>query len=230
MLEVRDIHTYYGRSYVLQGVSLKVERGSVVTITGRNGMGKTTLIRSIIGFTPPKRGDIVFKGVNITHLPPHRIAQAGIGLCPQGRRIFPSLDVKENLRIVMRAKKGGWDMERVLSLFPQLAERLHHGGSNLSGGEQQMLACARALITNPELLLLDEPSEGLSPLLIQEMGRALQKVKDTGLSILLVEQNIGLVKMLADYVYIMDKGTIAYESSPEELWHNKKIQEQYLGV
>src|SRR5215510_3098071 len=186
MLEVRDIHTYYGGSYVLQGISLKAEHGTVVAVLGRNGMGKTTLMRSIIGFTPPRRGQLWFQGVEIT---------------PQGRRIFPPLSVRENLAIAARlhsARDGKrWTLERVFGLFPRLQERLLHSGRALSGGEQQMLASARALIGNPDFLLMDEPSEGLAPLLVQELGRIIQQLKAEGLSMLLVEQNLPFALQLA---------------------------------
>jgi branched-chain amino acid transport system ATP-binding protein len=236
MLEVRDIHTYYGDSYVLQGVSLQAERGTVVAILGRNGMGKTTLMRSIIGFTPPRRGQLWFKGVEITRLPSYRIAQLGMGIIPQGRRIFPSLSVRENLEIAARLQrvKGGksqrWTLERVCSLFPRLQERLLHPGRALSGGEQQMLASARALIGNPDFLLLDEPSEGLAPLLVRELGRVIQQLRAEGLSMLLVEQNLPLALQLADYVYVMSKGRIVYESPPHVLAQNEDVKARYLGV
>lgn len=210
MLEVRDIHTYYGDSYVLQGVSLRAEPGTVVAVLGRNGTGKTTLMRSIIGFTPPRRGQLCFKGVDITHLPAYRIAQMGMAIIPQGRRIFPSLSVLENLDIAARqqhAKKGRgqrWTLEGVFGLFPRLQERLRHSGRALSGGEQQMLASARALIGNPDFLLLDEPTEGLAPLLVRELGRVIQQLKAEGLPMLLVEQNLPFALQLADYVYVME--------------------------
>ena len=236
MLEVRDIHTYYGDSYVLQGVSLKAERGTVVAVLGRNGMGKTTLMRSIIGFTPPRRGQLWFKGVEITRLPAYRIAQMGMGIIPQGRRIFPSLSVRENLEIAARAqhamgdKRQGWTLERVFGLFPRLQERLLHRGRDLSGGEQQMLASARALVGNPDFLLMDEPSEGLAPLLVRELGRLIQQLKAEGLSMLLVEQNLAFALQLADYVYIMSKGKIVYESPPHALAHNEAVKAQHLGI
>ena len=218
MLEVRDIHTYYGDSYVLQGVSLQAEQGSVVAVLGRNGMGKTTLMRSIIGFTPPRRGQLWFKGVDITGRPPYRIARMGMGIIPQGRRIFPSLSVRENLAIAARLHRASdgkrWTLERVFGLFPRLQERLLHSGRALSGGEQQMLASARALIGNPEFLLMDEPSEGLAPLLVRELGRLIQQLKAEGLSMLLVEQNLSFALQLADYVYIMSKVRVVYESPP----------------
>ena len=192
MLEIDDVHTYYGDSYVLQGMSLNVEKGSVVALLGRNGVGKTTLIRSIMGFTPARRGTIKFKDNDITSLPAQKIAQMGMGLVPQGRRIFPSLDVRENLSIASQPRSGGWDMQRVFSVFPRLEDRIRHRGNRLSGGEQQMLASARALVRNPEFLLMDEPTEGLAPLLVQELGRTVQQLKEEGLSILLVEQNLAL--------------------------------------
>ena len=234
MLEVRDIHTYYGDSYVLQGVSLKAEHGTVVAVLGRNGMGKTTLMRSIIGFTPPRRGQLCFKGVDITGLPPYRIARMGMGIIPQGRRIFPSLSVRENLAIAARlhgARDGQrWTLERVFGLFPRLQERLLHSGRALSGGEQQMLASARALIGNPDFLLMDEPSEGLAPLLVQELGRIIQQLKAEGLSMLLVEQNLPFALRLADYVYVMSKGRIVYEAPPPLLAQNEEVKAQYLGI
>jgi branched-chain amino acid transport system ATP-binding protein len=234
MLEVRDIHTYYGDSYVLQGVSLQAEQGSVVAVLGRNGMGKTTLMRSIIGFTPPRRGQLWFKGVEITRLPPYRIAQMGMGIIPQGRRIFPSLSVRENLAIAARAHSvrddKRWTLERVFGLFPRLQERLLHSGRALSGGEQQMLASARALIGNPDFLLMDEPSEGLAPLLVRELGHIIQQLKAEGLSMLLVEQNLPFALQLADYVYVMSKGRIVYEAPPHALAQNEEVKAQYLGI
>ena len=231
MLEVQDIHTYYGESYALQGVSLTVGEGQVVAVLGRNGVGKTTLIRSIVGFTPPRRGRILFQGEEITRLPAHQIARRGVGLVPQGRRIFPSLNVRENLTMAERKGDGsGWGLGKILDLFPPLQERLHHRGNKLSGGEQQMLACGRALVGNPEILLMDEPSEGLAPLLIRELGRLLQQLKAGGASILLVEQNLAFALRIADHVYLMSKGKIVYESRPEDLWRNEEVKARYLGV
>ena len=184
LLEIRNIHTYYGDSHVLQGTNLKVEKGQVVALLGRNGAGKTTLLRSIIGFTPPRQGNILFKGKDITHLNPYRIARLGIGLVPQGRRIFSSLTVKENLDIAYRSQEGShWSVNGILSIFPRLQERSYARGRNLSGGEQQMLACGRALVGNPDLLLMDEPSEGLAPLLVRELGRIINEIRTRELSI-----------------------------------------------
>lgn len=230
MLEVKDIHTYYGKSYVLQGVSLSVERGTTVAIMGRNGMGKTTLIRSIMGLVPPTSGRIIFKEIDITDLPTYKIVRTGIGFVPQGRFIFSSLTVEENLQVATIMKSGGWDIEKVLSLFPSLKGRLSHMGDQLSGGEQQMIACGRALVCNPELLLLDEPSEGLAPVLIREVTKVLIQLKASGLAILLVEPNLTVVKKVADYVYVMSKGTIVYESTPEEILKNTEVKSQYLGM
>jgi branched-chain amino acid transport system ATP-binding protein len=231
MLEVQDIHTNYGESYILQGLSLRLGQGQVVAVLGRNGVGKTTLIRSIIGFTPPRRGRILLRGEDITHLAPHEIARRGVGLVPQGRRIFASLGVGEHLEIGQRAGNGaGWSFDRVLELFPRLRERLRNRGNKLSGGEQQMLACGRALVGNPDILLMDEPSEGLAPLLVRELGRILGRLKTGGASILIVEQNLAFALRVADRVYLMSKGKIVHESRPDELLRNQEVKARYLGV
>jgi branched-chain amino acid transport system ATP-binding protein len=232
MLELKDIHTYYGDSYILQGVSLKVNQGSVVALLGRNGMGKTTTIRSIIGIAPPRRGEVVFKGENVAGLPSYAIARKGIGLVPQGREIFPSLSVKENLTMAARGGKEAkdWTLEKVYDLFPILKKRSGNKGNMLSGGEQQMLTIARALMTNPDLLMLDEPSEGLAPIIVQEVGRIIGQIKQSGLSILLVEQNLNMALSLADYVYLISKGQIVYESTPDKLRNNEETKAKYLGI
>jgi len=232
MLEVVDIHTYYGESYILHGVSLNVKERSVSALLGRNGMGKTTTIRSIIGLTPPRRGQIHFKGENITGIQPHRIARMGIGLIPQGRHIFPSLSVKENLTMAARGgeETGAWTLDRVYSLFPILEERAKCKGNLLSGGEQQMLTIARALMTNPELLLIDEPSEGLAPIVVQQISQLIGKLKESGLSILLVEQNIPMALNLADYIYIIANGLLVHSSTAEALRDNEEVQARYLGL
>jgi branched-chain amino acid transport system ATP-binding protein len=230
MLDVRDIHTYYGDSHVLQGVSLGMERGQVVGILGRNGMGKTTLIRSIIGFTPPRRGQVLFKRRDITAWPSNRVVAFGLGLVPQGRRVFPSLTVLENLAVAARNNGGPWTVERVLELFPRLRERGAHRAGKLSGGEQQMLAIARALTTNPELLLMDEPTEGLAPLLVREVGRTIENLKSQGLSILLVEQNLPLALRVADHVHVLSRGRVVHSSAPDALWRNEEIKSRYLGL
>jgi branched-chain amino acid transport system ATP-binding protein len=236
MLQVRDIHTYYGDSYVLQGISLEVPEGSVVSVLGRNGMGKTTLIRSVVGFTPPRQGRIIFQDQDITHRPSYDIIRMGMGLVPQGRRIFPSLSVVENLTVAARqaaAPPGdgeAWTVERIYQLFPRLAERKGHRGNKLSGGEQQMLAIARALMGNPEFLLMDEPSEGLAPLLVRGLADTLKQLKGRGLSILLVEQNLHFALGVADRVHVLSKGKIVYSAAPIELQRNEEVKHQYLGV
>ncbi len=232
MLKVADIHTYYDESHVLQGVSLEVNEGQVVSLLGRNGMGKTTVIHSIIGITPPRRGKVMLKGKDIVKLESYRIARMGVALVPQGRRIFPSLSVKENLTMPARGKQNGesWTLDRVYSLFPVLKERANLKGNQLSGGEQQMLAIARALMTNPTLLLMDEPSEGLAPLIVRELGGVIKQLHQSGLSILLVEQNMRLALTVADYVYVISKGMIVYQSTPAELDKNEEVKDIYLGV
>jgi branched-chain amino acid transport system ATP-binding protein len=231
MLKIIDIHTYYGDSYVLQGISLEVAKGTVVALLGRNGVGKTTLIRSIVGFTPARRGQILFNDKDITRVPSYKIVRLQMGLVPQGRRIFPTLTVKENLAIASRSSSAqAWDFEKVFALFPRLKERTHHRGNELSGGEQQMLAIARALISNPIFLLMDEPTEGLAPVLVREVGDVILRLKEGGLSIFLVEQNLSFAKKFADYTHVMSKGKIVYSSTPAELWENQEVKEHYLGV
>ena len=229
MLTVEDIHTYYGDSYILQGLSIQVKAGEVVAVLGRNGVGKTTLVRSVIGLTPPRRGRIVFKERDITRLPAYRIARLGIGLVPQGRRIFPSLSVRENLDVVARGD-GRWTRSRILELFPNLAARLRQLGGKLSGGEQQMLAAGRALVTNPELILLDEPSEGLSPLMVRELGKVIEALKLAGTAVLLIEQQLRFATRYADRIYLMSKGRIVHECKPAELAADADVRARYLGV
>jgi branched-chain amino acid transport system ATP-binding protein len=232
MLELLDIHTYYGESYVLCGVTLKIPEGSVVALLGRNGMGKTTTIRSIIGLTPPRRGRVLYGEKNITSFPPEKIAKLGIGLVPQGRYIFPSLSVEENLTMAARGagKKDSWSLDKVYSLFPILKERARCRGTLLSGGEQQMLAIGRALMTNPQLLLMDEPSEGLAPRVVKEVGRIIYQLKQKGFSILLVEQNLPMALRIADYLYILSNGEVVYESTPQDLRGNDEVKRKYIGV
>jgi branched-chain amino acid transport system ATP-binding protein len=242
-LQVDDIHTYYGDSYVLQGVSLEVRPGTVAALLGRNGMGKTTLIRSIVGFARPRRGRVLFGGRDVTRAPSHETARLGIGLVPQGRRIFPSLTVRENLTVAARtfrpdgaggdgAARGGspWSLDRVLELFPRLGERTGHRGNMLSGGEQQMLAIGRALMTNPRLLLMDEPSEGLAPLLVRNLGDAIVRLRAEGLSILLVEQNLPMALRVADDVYVLSKGRVVHHGTPADLAADAAVTQRYLGV
>ncbi len=234
MLELRDVHTYYGASHVLQGVSLEVPAGQVVAILGRNGAGKTTLIRTVIGFTPARRGSVRFKDADITRWPPFRAVEHGMALVPQGRRVFRSLTVLENLDVARREAGGRngarWTRARVLELFPRLAERGRNRADKLSGGEQQMLAIGRALMTNPELLLMDEPTEGLAPLIVREVGRIIGELKREGLSILLVEQNLPLALSVADTVHVLSRGQIVYASPPAALMANEDVKSRYLGV
>jgi len=232
ILWVNDIHTYYGESYILQGLSLKSDQASVVALIGRNGMGKTTTMRSIMGFTHPRRGKIYFKGVDITSLQSYQISQLGISLVPQGRRIFSSLSVKENLMIAARhtEKKDAWDLEKVVSFFPIFRERINNRGNQLSGGELQMLAIARSLISNPDFMLMDEPSEGLAPLVIQNISQIIQQLKENGHSILLAEQNLDLALSVADYVYVVGKGIVVFESIPAELEKNEEVKREYLAI
>jgi branched-chain amino acid transport system ATP-binding protein len=228
MLEVEALHTYYGLSHVLHGVSLRVAPGEAVALLGRNGAGKTTTIRSIVGFTPPRAGRVVFEGQAIERWPAFRIARRGLALVPQGRRIFAPLTVRENL--LLGARSAGFTLERVFDLFPRLRERQGQAGGTLSGGEQQMLAIGRALLTNGRLLLLDEPSEGLAPLIVREIGRILRALKAERLSLLLVEQNYHLALQVADRVYVMNKGQIVYEGTPAGLEADEEIKRRYLGV
>jgi branched-chain amino acid transport system ATP-binding protein len=230
MLDVQDIHTYYGDSHVLQGLSLTITAGQVVGVLGRNGMGKTTLVRSIIGFTPPRRGRVVFKERDITGWISNRIVALGLGLVPQGRRVFPSLSVLENLRVAVRERERRWTVDGVMELFPRLRERAETRAGKLSGGEQQMLAIARALVTNPELLLMDEPTEGLAPLLVQEVGRVIERLKAEGLAILLVEQNLPLALRLADHVHVLSRGRIVHSGPPAALDADHEAKSRYLGL
>jgi branched-chain amino acid transport system ATP-binding protein len=231
ILEVQDIHTYYGDAYVLQGLSLQLEQGQIVGVLGRNGVGKTTLVNSIVGFTPPRRGRIFFKGADITQNPSFVTVRSGIGLVPQGRRVFPTLSVEDNLRVAhQNVERHGWDLDRVYALFPRLRERSSQRAKTLSGGEQQMLAIGRGLMTNPDCLLMDEPSEGLAPIVIQGLWEAIGKLKQEGLSILLVEQNASLALKLIDYVHVMSKGQVVYSARPEELRANGEVKSTYLGI
>jgi branched-chain amino acid transport system ATP-binding protein len=229
MLRVENIHTYYGDSYVLQGVTLRLDAGQIIALLGRNGVGKTTLVRSIMGLTPAQRGRILFGDRDITHLTSHRIARLGSGLVPQGRRIFRSLTVKEHLQVTARGQ-GSWSLNRAAELFPNLRSRMRSLGGLLSGGEQQMLAASRALVGNPTLLLMDEPTEGLAPLMVRELGRVVEALKREGTSILLVEQQLSFALRYADAVYIMHKGRIVHHCTPAELAVDAATKARYLGI
>jgi branched-chain amino acid transport system ATP-binding protein len=231
ILEVQDIHTYYGDAHVLQGLSLKLEQGQILGLLGRNGVGKTTLVNAIVGFNPPRRGKIVFKGADITQDASFETVRSGMGLVPQGRRVFPTLTVEENLRVAERnLDRHGWNLARVYALFPRLAERRAQRARTLSGGEQQMLAIGRGLMTNPDCLIMDEPSEGLAPIIIQGVWEAIARLKREGLSILLVEQNASLALKLVDYVHVMSKGQVVHSARPDELAANDHIKSSYLGI
>jgi branched-chain amino acid transport system ATP-binding protein len=233
MLEIKDIHTYIGESYILQGVSMEIPKGNVVALLGRNGVGKTTLVSSIIGFRPIRTGSILLEGKEISTLPAHRIVRLGIGLVPQGRRIFSSLTVDENLEVPYKGplrSERDFSTERVFQIFPALKERKDHRGGKLSGGEQQMLATGRGLISRPKLLLMDEPSEGLAPLLVRKLGNNIRSFKEQDLTILLVEQKLSFALEVADYVYVMSKGKIVYHSTPDDLWQNEEIKARHLGI
>jgi branched-chain amino acid transport system ATP-binding protein len=234
MLEVKDIHTYYGMSHILQGVSISVEKGEIITLIGRNGAGKTTTLKSIIGLVPPKSGAITFQGEEITRLPTHLIAQKGIAYIPEERRILPNLTVEENLKLGMLKNrdrtKNDFFLERVFGYFPRLKERLRQKGSSLSGGEQQMLTLARGLVSGPAIMLIDEPTEGLMPSMVDQIARILVEMNRDGVTILLVEQNVEMALSISTHGYVIDQGLIQYRGSAKDLQTNKEIQQRYLGV
>jgi branched-chain amino acid transport system ATP-binding protein len=227
MLEVHGLETSYGRSQVLFGVSLKIEKGEVVSLLGRNGMGKTTTVRSIMGIIGCS-GKILFEGRELHRLPSYRIAKAGIGLVPEGRQIFPNLKVRENL--VATARKGPWTLERVYGLFSNLKDREQNYGNQLSGGEQQMLAIGRALMTNPKLLILDEATEGLAPLVRAEIYRSIDRLKGEGLSILIIDKDVKALTRAAGRHYVLEKGRVVWNGTSAELAANVELQHRYLGV
>jgi len=230
MLEVNDIHTYYGRSHILQGVSINLQKGEVICLLGRNGAGKTTTLRSIMGFTPPRKGSIKFEGADLAKMPPYEICRLGIGYVPQDRRIFPTLSVEDNLEVVERKVEGGWTVEKIFCTFPILEPLKSRKGRHLSGGEQQILAVARPLMTNPKLLLLDEPSEGLAPLVVRAIEELVKSIITTGISVILAEQNMRFAMNIAQRGYIIDKGRIHHQGNIEELKEDKEIIGKYLAV
>ena len=235
LLALEDVHTYYGEAHVLQGVSLAVQRGECVTLIGRNGAGKTTTLRSILGLVPPRRGTIRFEGEDITRLPTYRIVRRGIAWVPEERRVLPNLTVAENLRLGMlgapdaRAQSAA-RLDEVLRDFPSLAERIGHRGRQLSGGEQQMLAIARALVARPRVMLVDEPTEGLAPILISHLTEILAAINRAGTAVLLVEQTLDVALALAHRMYVMDQGRIQFEGTPDELKRDPTIQQRFLEV
>ena len=233
MLEVRDLQTAYGQSQVLFGVNLEIQPGQVVSLLGRNGMGKTTTVRSIMGIVRPQQGTISFQNASLVGLPSYRIAQAGIGLVPEGRQVFPNLTVRENLLATAANRRGGsdpWTLERVYLFFPNLKARSNNYGNQLSGGEQQMLAIGRALMTNPRLLILDEATEGLAPLVRSEIYRSIGRLKAEGLSILLIDKDVRALTRAADVHYVLEKGRVVWSGSSADLAASRDVQHRYLGV
>jgi branched-chain amino acid transport system ATP-binding protein len=229
VLVVDGIHSYYGESHILQGVSLEVNAGELVALLGRNGAGKTTTMNSIIGFLRPRAGKVKVSGRDVTGKPPYAIAGIGVGLVPQGRRIFAPLSVRENL-VFAQSTRGPWSLARVYQLFPRLEERQHQRGNTLSGGEQQMLAIGRALLMNPTLLLMDEPSEGLAPLIVRDIGRIIGELKQSGIAILLAEQNLAMALSVADRCYVLNKGQVVAETSAATLREDEELKHRFLGV
>jgi branched-chain amino acid transport system ATP-binding protein len=233
ILEINNIDTYYGQSHVLQGISLSVEKGEVVSLLGRNGVGKTTTLRSIMGLTPPRKGSIKFQGEEIAGKKPFKIARFGIGYVPDDRRIFPDLTTFENLEIARRMstkKQGYWNIDTVCDLFPVLRELGPSRGTHLSGGEQKMLAIGRALMKNPELILLDEPAEGLAPLVMLALSKAIREIRNTGVTVFLADQNVRFCRRAADRGYIIEKGTIQYQDEMKNILENEEIVKRYLAV
>ncbi|MDP2853304.1 MAG: ABC transporter ATP-binding protein [Smithellaceae bacterium] len=238
LLEVKDLNTFYGESHVLQGLSLNVAQGELVALLGRNGMGKSTTLKTIMGLVKSKSGHVIFEGTDITGFPPYKAAQAGIGYVPEERRIFPELSVYDNLLLGIKGGKiknpndpNVWTIDRIYSHFPKLKERCNQQGRFLSGGEQQMLAIGRSLMGNPRLLLVDEPTEGLAPIMVQEVRNVLEEInKKAGVSILLVEHNLKVALSLAHRVYLMGKAHIGYQGSVEELRNNQDVRAKYLEV
>ena len=232
LLEVQGINTYYGLSHILFDVSIQVERGEVVVLLGRNGAGKTTTMRSIMGLTPPKTGKVIFDGKDVTGVAPYKVARIGIGFVPEDRRIFPDLTVRANLDVGLRKTKGktSWTIDRIYQLFPRLKELANRRGGNLSGGEQQMLTIARTLMGSPDLILLDEPSEGLAPIIVKALGEFIDLLKREGTTVLLSEQNVKFSLKHSDRAYIVDNGHIKYQGTIEELEKDEDVKKRYLAV
>jgi branched-chain amino acid transport system ATP-binding protein len=233
LLQVETINTYYGLSHILFDISLEVAKGEVVVLLGRNGAGKTTTLRSIMGLTPPRTGKIIFRGEQITGWPPYKVARLGVGFVPEDRRIFPDLSVRANLDVGLqqqRAKNGPWSIDRIFQIFPRLEELASRAGGHLSGGEQQMLTIARTLMGNPELILLDEPSEGLAPIIVKILGDVIDLMRNEGMTVLLSEQNVKFALKHSDRAYIVDNGHIKYHGAISDLKTNQEITKRYLAV
>jgi branched-chain amino acid transport system ATP-binding protein len=231
MLRIDGLHTYYGHGHILQGVDLEVPPGRIAAVLGRNGVGKTTTLRSIIGLASPRSGRILLGDKDVAGWPPHLIVRVGVGYVPEGRMIFPDLTVVENIQVAQRVPAKQWSMERLFTLFPSLAERRRNKGSQLSGGEQQMLAVARALVTDPKVMLLDEPSQGLAPMVVEELTRLIARLRDEGVSLLLVEQNLKLAEAVADVVYVMVKGKMVYHAPLERFRSEREdVKAKYLTL
>jgi branched-chain amino acid transport system ATP-binding protein len=231
MLEVKGIHSYYGESHVLHGVTLDVAPGSVTSILGRNGAGKTTMVLSVMGHLKPRVGDVIYDGKRISGLPPHRISRLGLGFVPQERGIFPSLSVEENLKVAARyGRDGRWTLSRIYELFPRIAERRKNRGFQLSGGEQQMVSIARAMMLNPSLIILDEPSEGLAPMIVDEIVAILRQMRAEGLALLLIEQNLGVALELGDIHYVLSKGHVCFVGTSGILRADKRVLSEHLSV
>ena len=231
MLIIQGLNAHYGQSHILQGVDLALSRGRIAAVLGRNGVGKTTTVKSVMGLVPPTSGAISLDGAAITGWQPHRVARAGVAYVPEGRLIFPDLTVIENIKVAERTPARSWTVERLLELFPSLAARRSNRGSQLSGGEQQMLAIARALVSDPKVLLLDEPSQGLAPLVVRELARVIRLLRDAGVTILLIEQNMKLAETVADELHIMVKGRIVYSADPERFKAEAaEVRSRYLTV
>jgi len=229
MLRLEGVHTYYGTGHILQGVDFEVPQGTITGILGRNGVGKTTTVRTIMGLTPPREGNIYLRDTNIARWSPHRIARAGVAYVPEGRMIFPDLTVVENIDVGKRVEPKTWTVSRLFELFPGLAERKNNKGGQLSGGEQQMLAVARALVTDPEVILLDEPSQGLAPLVVRELSKVIVQLSKENVTVLLVEQNLRLAEILSDRISIMVKGRIVFDAPIDEFQKNKEeIKAEHL--
>ena len=233
IIEAREIHTYYGDSHILHGINFSISAGETVSLMGRNGMGKTTLLRSLLGLTPPRRGTVKVFGRDMTGAPPEKVVRTGIAFVPEDRGIFPKLTVRENLVMAARSGPNGrreWDLDRVLDTFPRLAQRMTNMGNHLSGGEQQMLTVGRALMTNPDLILLDEATEGLAPLIRNEIWSVVRQIKESGIAAVIVDKDLKALLAVSDRNIIISKGRIVFEGSSEELASNPELHKQHLGI